>query len=406
MLARKRAKHALQSAKTIGRGGDTRLRQLMVIAQFVITLVIISGAVTVSRQLQYIKDKDLGFQQVDRIQIDLPDPGINTALSQAWRSNPSIKEITFALGAPLSDNGLGMGAYPFGGDPDNEELIVQVKAADANYLKTYGLELIAGRPITAQEADRMQGIPKEEEVRPVVANEALGRRLGYNSAEEMLGKKIVIYINEMVAEIVGVVKDYNNESLHNAIDPEVITPMSPFYSQTGIKIESNNTKQTLAFLENTWREYYPNVPFVYNFLDETIAEEYNNESRILQLLNIFAGLAIFIACLGLFGLAAIFAAQRRREIGLRKVLGASVQSIVQLLSRNVMLLIALATLIALPLSWWLSKKYLENYVYHIDFSWLFFALAAFGLLLLALLSISSQTLRAALANPAEVMREE
>jgi len=406
MLARKKAKYALQSAKSIGQKGDSRLRQVMVVAQFVITLVIITGAVTVSRQLNFIKEKDLGFNQVGRIQVDLPQPGANEALERAWRANPSVEEITFALGAPLSDNGLGMGAYPFGGDPNNEEFVVSVKTADENYLKTYGLELIAGRPLTAQEAQRLEGYPEQNQVRPVIANEALGHRLGYDTPEEMLGKKVVVFINNFVGEIVGVVKDFNNNSLHSKIDPELITPMAPQYHQVGIKINTTKVDATLASLEKTWNTYYPDAPFDYIFLEESIASEYENESRILQLLNVFAGLAIFIACLGLFGLAAIFTTQRRKEIGLRKVLGASINGIVQLLSKDIIRLILIAIALASPLAWWLSNTWLENFVYRIDFSWQFFTLSGIGLLLLALFSISSQTIRAALANPADVMREE
>ncbi|MEM8525393.1 MAG: ABC transporter permease [Bacteroidota bacterium] len=406
MLARKKAKHALQSAKSIGQKGDSRLRQVMVVAQFVITLIIITGAVTVSRQLNFVKEKDLGFEQIGRLQVNLPKPGTNDALEKAWRSNPSVEEVTFALGAPLSDNGLGMGAYPFGGDPNNEEFVVSVKTADGNYLKTYDLELLAGRPITIQEAKRLEGYPKQGEVRPVIANEALGRRLGYDTPEEMLGKKVVVFINSFVAEIVGVTRDFNNNSLHDLIEPEIITPMSPQYYQVGIKINTNQVESTLASLANTWSTYYPDAPFEYTFLEESIAAEYDNESQILQLLNIFAGLAIFIACLGLFGLAAIFTTQRRKEIGLRKVLGASVSGIIQLLSKDIILLILVSIALAAPLAWWLSSSWLENFVYRIDFSWLFFVLAGIGLLLLALASISSQTIRAALADPADVMREE
>ncbi|MEM6700202.1 MAG: FtsX-like permease family protein, partial [Bacteroidota bacterium] len=248
--------------------------------------------------------------------------------------------------------------------------------------------------------------PEQGEVRPVIANEALGRHLGYDTPEEMLGKKIVVYINHFVAEIVGVTKDFNNNSLHDLIEPEIITPMSPQYYQVGVKINTNQVESTLASLANTWSTHYPDAPFEYTFLEESIAAEYDNESQILQLLNVFAGLAIFIACLGLFGLAAIFTTQRRKEIGLRKVLGASVSGIIQLLSKDIVLLILVSIALAAPLAWWVSNAWLENFVYRINFSWVFFVLSGIGLLFLALASISSQTIRAALADPADVMREE
>lgn len=407
VLARQEAKMALKSSKTFGQREDTRLRRAIVVAQFVITLVIISGALTVSRQLAYIKDKDLGFEQIGILQIDLPASEKNDVLGQEWLSNPSISALTFAIGAPMSEMGLGMAAYPFGGNPDADEFVVSVKSADENYLETYGLELLAGRGITAQEAQRMGNqYPAMNELRPIVVNETLGRTLGYQDPAELLGQKIVVYINDFVGEIVGVVKDFNTSSLRENIDPTLITPMPPQYYSIGVRTDMGRLEQTLAFLESSWAKHYPNTPFSYTFLNEFVLSKYANESRTLTLLNIFAILAILIACLGLFGLAAILTAQRRREVGLRKVLGASISSIIGLLSKDVVILIGFSVLIAGPLAWWVSMRWLQNFTYHISYSWTVFMLASGGILLLAVLSIGSQTVRAAVANPAVVMRDQ
>lgn len=407
VLARQEAKMALKSSKTFGQREDTRLRRAIVVAQFVITLVIISGALTVSRQLAYIEDKDLGFEQMGILQIDLPESEKNDVLGQEWLSNPSISALTFAIGAPMSEMGLGMAAYPFGGNPDADEFVVSVKSADENYLETYGLELLAGRAITAQEAQRMGNLyPAMNELRPIVVNETLGRTLGYQDPAELLGQKIVVYINDFVGEIVGVVKDFNTSSLRENIDPTLITPMPPQYYSIGVRTDMGHLDQTLAFLESSWAKHYPNTPFSYTFLNEFVLSKYANESRTLTLLNIFAILAILIACLGLFGLAAILTAQRRREVGLRKVLGASISSIIGLLSKDVIILIGFSVLIAGPLAWWVSIKWLHNFTYHISYSWTVFMLASGGILLLAVLSIGSQTVRAAVANPAVVMRDQ
>lgn len=407
VLARQEAKMALKSSKTFGQKEDTALRRAIVVAQFVITLVIISGALTVSRQLDYIRDKDLGFEQMGVLQIDLPTSDKNEVLSQEWLSNSSISALTFAIGAPMSEMGLGMAAYPFGGNPDADEFVVSIKAADENYLDTYGLELLAGRGITAQEAQRMGSqYPALNEVRPIVVNETLGRTLGYQEPSALLGQKIVVYINDFVGEIVGVVKDFNTSSLRETIEPTLITPMPPQYYSIGVRTEMEDLEQTLAFLESNWGKHYPNTPFSYTFLHEFIQREYADESRTLTLLNIFAILAVLIACLGLFGLAAILTVQRRREVGLRKVLGASIGSIIGLLSKDVVTLIGFSVLIAGPIAWWISIKWLQHFTYHISYSWTVFVLSSGGILVLAVLSIGSQTVRAAVANPAAVMRDQ
>lgn len=407
VLARQEAKMALKSSKTFGQREDTHLRRAIVVAQFVITLVIISGALTVSQQLNFIKEKDLGFQQTGILQIDLQKSDKNDVLTTEWLSNPAISNVSFAIGAPMSDMGLGMAAYPYSGNPQTDEFIVSLKAADQYYLSTYGLELVAGRDITPQEAERMgDNYPGPNEVRPVVVNQALGEPLGISDPEALLGKKILVYINDFVGEVVGVVKDFNTNSLRDGIEPTMITPMPPQYHSIGVRTEVDNMSSTLSYLEASWAKHYPNTPFSYTFLEEYVQNQYADENRTLTLLNIFALLAILIACLGLFGLAAILTTQRKREVGLRKVLGASVSSIIGLLSKDVVRLVVVSIVLAGPFAYWVSIKWLQNFAYRIDFSWMAFVLASFSLLLLAVVSISSQTVKAALTNPAAVMRDQ
>lgn len=407
VLAKQEAKLALKSSKTFGQREDSGLRRAIVVAQFVITMVIISGAVTVSRQLNFIQDKDLGFQQTGIIQVDLPESGDNEVITQSWMSSPEVSEVSFSIGAPMSDNGLGMAAYPFGGDPEADEFIVSIKAADERYLSTYGLELMAGRDITPLEAQRMgDSYPDENEVRPVVVNAALGKTLGITDPEELLGKKVVVYINNFIGEIVGVVKDFNTSSLREEIEPTMITPMPPQYNTIGVRTNVERLSETITFLKDSWGDHYPGSPFSYTFLEEYVQGQYADENRTLTLLNIFALITILIACLGLFGLAAILTTQRKREVGLRKVLGASISNIVTLLSRDIVKLVLLSILLAGPFAWWISFKWLENFTYRIDFSWTAFLLASGSLMLLAIGSISSHTITTALTNPATVMREQ
>lgn len=407
VLAKQEAKSGLKSSKTFGQREDTGLRRAIVVAQFVITLVIISGALTVSRQLNYIQEKDLGFQQTGILQVDLPEASNNAVITQEWTSRPEVSEVCFSIGAPMSDMGLGMAAYPLGGDPEVDEFIVSIKAADQRYLSTYGLVLVAGRDITPQEAERMGNLyPREDELRPVIVNEALGKSMGITDPQKLLGKKVVVYINKFIGEIVGVVKDFNTSSLREGIEPTMITPMPPQYYTIGVRTEVDQLSETITFLRDSWGKHYPNSPFSYTFLEEYVSGQYADENRTLTLLNIFALLAILIACLGLFGLAAILTGQRKREVGLRKVLGASISNILSLLSRDVVKLLLISIGLAGPFAWWASVKWLENFTYRIEFSWIAFMFAGFGLLTLAILSISSQTIKAALSNPATIMREQ
>ncbi len=404
-LARKEPKQVLQGSKLVGARGEGRLRSAMVLAQFVITLLIIIGAVTVARQVQFMQQKDLGFNKDAIIQVSLPDPGQNSTLATEWLRHPAVEEVSFTLGAPTSRNNIHTTFYPKGADPSSSIKRVGIKATDPNYQATYGLHLASGRYLNDADARKVgDGFP-EGEVN-VVVNETLIRQMGYAEATEAIGEKMIVSINNIEAEIVGVLQDFNTTSLREAVEPIILMPMPALYYQAGLKIDPNQLNNLLPVLENSWNEQYEGALFEYTFLDETIAEQYSEEQRIFGLLQVFAGLAIFIACLGLFGLSAIMVGQRQKEIGLRKVLGASVAGLVGLLSKDMLRLVLVALVIAAPVAWWLMNGWLENFAYRVAVGWWVFLLAGFVLLLIAFLTISGQALKAALANPVKALRSE
>ncbi|MEL6656470.1 MAG: ABC transporter permease [Bacteroidota bacterium] len=407
VIARKRPTEVLGSSKVVSNRGQGRLRQGMVLAQFVITLVMICSALTVSQQLDFLKNKDLGFRQDAILQVAQSEPGLDAQLREEWDRHAGIEGVSFSIGAPTSGNRLGTSYYPKGQDPRNGTQSVGIKPVDENYAQAYDLKMLAGRFFSATDAQLMEERITESGAQwPVVINETLARKLGHENPELALNDKIIISVNDAEGEVVGVVKDFHTHSLHEAVEPLVMVPISGLYYEIGVKVNPGQISEVLTFLEQSWKGHYPDRYFNYEFLDEALAEQYLSEDRTSTLLQGFAGLAIFIACLGLFGLTAIMVQQRRKEIGLRKVLGASVAQLWALLSKDMIRLIGLAILIAAPLTWWAMSRWLADFAYSVDMTPATFIVGGTALLLIALVTVSGQAIRAALANPIEALRNE
>lgn len=407
VIARKKAQEVLKSSKMVSDKSQLSLRKGLILAQFVITLVMICSAITVSQQLDFIQNKDLGFRQEAILQVSRNEGGLDRQLQEEWQREAGVSSVSFNLGAPTSSNNIGTDYYPKGGSSQENRSDVELKAADENYLENYDLELLAGRFISAKETALIgDRLPEQWEEWPIVINEALAKELGYNNYEDALDKRIILGFNSAEAYVVGVTKDFNVSSLHEEVKATAITPLPFLYYQIGVKMDPAQIATTLPRLEASWRKSHPDEYFDYSFLEEDILEQYLAERRTNSLLQGFAGLAIFIACLGLFGLMAIMVRQRRKEIGLRKVLGASVASLWALLSSDMIRLIGIALLIAGPLAWWLMNTWLDNFAYRIDMSVWTIAIGGVALLLIALLTVSGQALRAALHNPVEALRSE
>lgn len=405
VVARKEPKTVLKGGKVVSSRSEQGLRKAMVLAQFIITLLMISGAITVTRQLDFMKNKDLGFRQGAILQISQSNPGIDATLREEWLRHTGVQEVSFGLGAPTSGNNLGSEYYLEQGSENARDM--DIKPVDENYAELYGLEITEGRFVNSADMQKLsEDLPQEGEDWPMAINETMAATLRKTPNESVVGKRVTLGINNAYGLIVGVVKDFNTSSLHEELDPVVMMPFDPLCYQIGVKFDATQTSEVLAHLESVWDEKRPDALFDYKFLDESIADQYASEGRTNTLLQVFAGLAIFIACLGLFGLTAIMVRQRRKEIGLRKVLGASVGNLWGLLSKDMVRLIGVSALVATPVAWWGMQQWLSGFAYRISISPWTFVLAGGLLLAIALLTVSGQAIRAALANPVESLRSE
>jgi ABC-type antimicrobial peptide transport system permease subunit len=275
-----------------------------------------------------------------------------------------------------------------------EEHVANLRFADVHYFETYGLWLLAGRAYT-----------ESDTIKEFVVNEALVKQLGLASPEEAIGQYLSFW-GAPEKPIVGVVKNFHLVSLHDEINPCILAANQRVYLQAGIKINLQNAPAALQHLEKAWTATFPENVFEYKFLDDTIAEFYEGEERMSQLLRIFAGIAILIGCLGLFGLVSFMAAQRTKEVGVRKVLGASVTDILTLFSKEFATLILLAFVIAAPIAYFAMSTWLENFVYRINVGFGVFLATLVVTFVIAGFTVGYRAVKAALANPVESLRYE
>ena len=373
-----------------------RLRQILVVFQFAISTFLIAGTYTVYQQLSYVQNKNLGFDKnlmvltwlfaTDR---RLTDDYLN--IKNEYLKHPNI------LKASAAHSTMGYGGqldrvFPEG--RGSEDWRMRVLGVDEAFLDTYNLELTAGRNFSLV-ADTSQAF---------ILNETAVKRLGWT---EPIGKAFGWAAqNREKGVVIGVVKDFHNRSLHEVIRPVAIAMWQPKFNVLSLKIRSEDIKGTLEYIGEIWRKYIPEKPFYYRFLDENLARYYLAEQRIGTLVTVFAGLAIVIACLGLFGLAAFTAEQRTKEIGIRKTLGATVPNIVRLLSREFVILVLLADLIAFPLAYWAMNEWLARFAYRIDLGALIFVSSGLLTMAIAIMTVSTQAIRAALTDPATALRYE
>jgi predicted permease len=388
-------------------GGTDWLRQGLIVFQFTISLVLAAGVVVIYQQLQLFREKDLGFRREGVLVVDVSnETGKRAAFREALLRIPGVEAASAAMGAPTWDNNFHTSLNP---RPDEGDLTVEVnaKAADAGYAETYGLKLLAGRFLEPRDTlTNTQSIPFPKRQYVFVVNEAAVRAMGYRDPARAVGKRIKIGINDIEAPVIGVVKDFHASSLHEAIKPVVIMNFPFFYGTVGLRFRTDDYPATLAAVERVCRQFDPDRLYQARFLEESLSELYQEEARQFALLQVFAGLALLIGCLGLWGLSVFLIERRTKEIGVRKVLGASVASLVALLSRDFVKLVLLAICIATPIAWYAMQAWLERFAYKITIGgWVFggVGLAALGL---ALLTVGYRAIRAARTNPVDSLRME
>ncbi|MBL0023969.1 MAG: ABC transporter permease [Saprospiraceae bacterium] len=389
---------ALKSKISTKKAGGISLRRALVVLQFGIAQILIIGTLIVLNQMNFFRNASLGFDKAAIINVDIPGDSISKSKIEYLRfklqQNPGIKNISFSFASP-SSNGSWQSDFKFDHSTKSTDISANLKWADVDYFKTYGLEFVAGR----------QYFPGDT-VREFVVNETMVKKLGIINPADAIGKELNFWDGEKVGPIVGIVKDFNSYSLREPMAPVVMSTWKNVYQTINIKIKPGAEKNTLAFVEKNWNEVFPDYVYQYKFLDETIADFYKQEDQLSKLFTIFAILAIFISCLGLYGLVSFMVAQRTKEVGIRKVLGATVGNIVYLLSKEFSLLIIIAFVLAAPIANFIMKKWLQDYSYRIEFGVTVFLIAIFGSLTIAWTTVGYRAIKAALANPVKSLRTE
>ena len=384
------------------------LRRGLVVFQFLTAQILIIGAIVVAKQMNFIQSQPLGFTKNNVVDITLPEN--KTAqlklLNDKLSAIPGVSSVSFSLGAPVTDNNAFTG-FNRKEKYASEKIDVEVKAADKNYLNTYGLQLTAGRWFDANDEHGIDdAFPDSLKRYAFVLNETAVKALGFSSPQDALGKYVAFGFNDIAAPVIGVVKDYNTASLHDAVKPVLMVEFPFFYYNAGIKLTRGYSASTLSAIEKAWTSVYPHQLFESNFLDEHIASLYKNEKRTQQLFNLFTFLSIVINVLGLVGLLSFMIEQKTKEIGIRKVLGASVKDISFILSKDFLRLIIIAFFIAAPIAWLLMNKWLEDFAYRTTISWWVFAVAVLAALVVTCIAVGFQTIKAAIANPVKSLRTE
>ena len=352
----------------------------------------------------FLQNKELGYNKEAIFKINIPnqEPNKLKRFRQELINNPHIKNVSYATGVPTSGE-IRLGTtFRLAGEGLNMRKESEMKVVDLNYAELYGLKLLAGSHLNKTHTTK-QGFDS------FVVNETLIKMLRL-TPEKALGKKIII--NEGEGTIVGVIRDFHNESLQEKISPCVLMYWNAgFFWEAGVQLQNTKTKasqirETLAYIEDIWRDIFPEWIPKYEFLDDHLLKSYMVESLIFDAFKVFAGIAILLSSLGLFGLSAFTSGQRSKEIGIRKILGASVSNIFGLLSRDFIYMVLIAGVFAFPVAWYFMNQWLEGFVYRLELSWWIFAVAVLLEVIIAMLTIFSQTYKAANVNPVEVLKDE
>ena len=400
--------NALKNKLSVPKTSTLLLRRGLVVFQFLTAQILIMGTIVVTKQMNFIQSKPLGFQKDRVVDIGLPEnkPEQLYTLRNKLAAIPGISSFSFSIGAPVSENNFNTG-FNLKEKYATEKLDVKVKLADKDYLKTYGLQLTAGRWFDeADERKIDKSIPDSLRQYAFVLNETAVKALGFANPQDAIGKYVQFGLNDLTAPIIGVMNDYHVESLHTTVSPVLMVQFPFFYYNAGIKLADGSSSVTLSAIEKAWSSVYPGHLFETSFLNEHIASLYKHEKRTLQLFNLFALLSIIINALGLIGLLSFMIQQKTKEIGIRKVLGASVANLSFILSKNFLQLIGIAFVIAAPAAWFLMNRWLQDFAYRTPISWWVFVTAITVAILVTIIAVGFQTIKAAIANPVKSLRTE
>ena len=382
------------------------LQRGLVVFQFVVAITLMIGTAAVVRQLDYMRSERLGFDKQHVLLVPLRDQEDqldHALLKESWSQLPRVNAVSASSGMPGLSEGIYDTVVEHVGSVE-DSLILFALTVDHDYAEAYALEVVAGR-------DFSQAFASDEKD-AFVLNESAARRLGW-AAEEAIGKQLAINVwfqgeVRKEGEVIGVVKDFQYHSLHRVIEPMIlhIFPNTWYYDYLSVRVQPDDLAGTLAALEDSWSRFNPDRPFEYTFLDDQFDDLYRAEARLGSLVAIFAGLAMFVACMGLFGLATFSVERRTKEVGVRKVLGASVSGIVVLLSRELLKLTAVAFVVSAPLAYAATQGWLSGFAYRVDLSWWSFISAGLLALTIAFATVSFHAVKSARRDPVLSLRHE
>jgi putative ABC transport system permease protein len=382
-------------------GQGVLFRKGMVVTQFIASVTLIVGTFTVYRQIDFMRNQALGVSLDQTLVLASPNVVDSTyqkkfqVFKNEIKQYPEVINVSASTSVPGGAPDWNAGGVRRLSQREDEANQYRIIMMDHDFIPLYGLQIAAGRSYSGD-------LPNEE--RNVLMNESACKLMGFAKIEDAIDDQINFWGDTF--KIIGVVKNYHQESLKKAYDPLIFRYNSAPGGYYSIKFNTANVKESMARFEDHWKKLFPGNPFISFFLDDHYNKQYQADQQFGKVFGIFSTLAIFIACLGLFGLSSLTAIQRTKEIGVRKVMGASVTSILALISRDYLLLMGGAILIALPIAWWLMDSWLAAFAYHIDLSWWIFAIPSFLVIAVALLTVSIHTLRAARTNPSKSLRYE
>jgi len=378
--------------------GGVSLRRSLVVFQFIIAQALIIGTLIILQQMNYFNKQSMGFTRDAIVNVPFRNDSAGNAkiayLRDQLQQIKGIQELSFSNAAPSTNDNWWTG-FKFDHQTEDTKFACITRWVDYNYLNTYGIKLVAGRNLT-----------RTDSVREFLVNETLVQKLGLKP-EDVLNKDIDVWNGQIKGPIVGVVKDFAAGTLKEAIAPVFMSNIKRRFNSVGVRLAAGaDVPASLKAIEKLWNANFPEQIFEYQFLDQRIAEYYKEERQLAHLYEIFAGIAIFLSCLGLYGLASFMAVQRVKEVGVRKVLGATPAHIVYLFSKEFILLIGIAFIIATPLVWYFMHSWLNNFVNRVDINWGVFVAGGATALVIALITVSSQAIRAAMMNPVNSLKAD
>ena len=388
---------ALKSKAYSKSNGNISVRKGLVVLQFVIAQSLIIATLVIVQQMDFFTNHSMGFDKTAILNVPIPRDSVSQNkmqfLKDQLNQQGGIQKYTLSFASP-ADNGNWFSNFKFDSSKETD-FGANIKWADHNYVSTYGLKLVAGRNIV-----------ESDTASEFLVNEKLLSAIGITDPANALNKIINLWGGKIKGNVVGVLKNFHASSFKDGIPPLLLASNKKFYSMVGIKIASKDLMKTVNDINSIYSKTYPESVFEYQFLDDKIAKFYSDEKKLSQLYKIFAVIAILLSCLGLFGLASFMAVQRIKEVGIRKVLGASVNNIIILFSKEFVLLISVAFIISASLSYYFMSKWLSQYQFRIDLSWQIFLFSGLISLVIALITVSSQAIKAAIVNPVKNLRSE